>query len=503
MKPAARYGAEDAPRMYESDVVDKLRSELSMQEFLFYRTGFDEFDMLICGEESKLWECQCTACGQTFLEEKSKIAPRHWTHCPRCGMKIEPRRWDARKPLDEQQLSYYIFQPDGERMWVRGYQIARLRDASFDAFEYARMVFYPGGSKRWTRSRDYLRGVHAWQERREAKLKLWHSGYGYTRENWIGRIQTDEIRGTCIAYSQLDRAIGTLHDPIAYLALYVKYPICEYLWKMGFGWMFRARENDRAGFQRCVNLRAKKPRDLLKGLTKQDVRVLKPYSRFGTIEAYRKLRACGAINPDEDGAAYADAAASTSGRVLTLCIEQPELHSYFKRQKKRSGLRYHDLLRDWGDYLREIDEIGGGEMLPDDLEEAHRRLSARLRKKRLAGLTREFRVRRHLLRQYCWHWGGMLVRPVDSEEEILREGEIQNNCVAGYAARHAQGETCIFVLRRAEQPGVPWCTVEYRPEKNMVVQCRAYRNGSAPPEADEFMKRWCARNAALTGRNLA
>ncbi len=47
-----------------------------------------------------------------------------------------------------------------------------------------------------------------------------------------------------------------------------------------------------------------------------------------------------------------------------------------------------------------------------------------------------------------WKYKGMFIRPIDSAEEIVREGEEQNNCVAGYANRHADGKTIIMVLRK-------------------------------------------------------
>lgn len=506
MRPGAEICAEDAPKLYESDVVDKLRSEIALEEFLFYRTGYGEFDIFLTGHEMPVWECFCTACGEKTFEPKDrKNPPRVWNRCPICGAQVMSRRWDARKPLDEQQLSFHVFQPDGVRMWVRGYQISRRRDASFGAFEYARIVFYPGGAKRWTRSRNYCNGVSDWEERKSVRLKLWHGSFGYTRENWFGRIMNDEIRGTCIEYSQLDQALAIgLCDPLEYLALYVKYPACEYLWKMGFGWMFKARENEAGALWRCVNLRAKTPKGLLKGLGKQDVKALRCCTDFETLEAFRKLRECGAIRPDGDGVGYAEGVARAPKRVKALCFDRPELYKYFVRQKKRSWMIYRNILRDWGDYLNEIDEVGGGVELPDDLREAHARLSARVRKKRVAKSNPAFRARRHLLARYCWRWGGMFIRPIDSETEIIREGELQDNCVADYARRHVQGRTVIFVLRRKDKPQEPWCTVEYRPGENRVIQCRAYRNADAPPEAWEFIRRWLERNQNETkGRKTA
>lgn len=491
----------DAPELYESDVVDKLRGEIGMDEFLFYRSGFQEFDLLLEGSEIPAWEMECTACGGHFYEKKDrKNPPKGWQRCPVCGAQVEPRRWDNRAVLDEQKLSYYIFQKDGVNVWARGFQIARQRDVSFDVFEFCRIVYFPGGARKWTRRRDYYYGVHEWRQVRKVGLKRWHRCFGKTEDNWFGAIELDEVRGTCIEYSQLDKALDELQDPLEYLALYMKYPRqCEMLWKMGLGWVLRQREQDRAGFRQCVNLRAKKPAAMLRGLGKKDIEIMKTrIHNFQALEAYQRLRAAGAIAPDDEGARYAEAVAGAWVRVKERCFEQAVLlHRYFARQERRTKLEYRNLLRDWKDYMDELTEIGGGEELPDDLREAHARLSERLRKKQKAENNQMFRARRRLLQGFCWRHGGLLIRPIDSEEEIIREGELQNNCVAGYANRHAAGQTAIFVLRKVEQPTVPFCTVEYNRKTNRVLQCRSYRNGAAPEEANAFMAAWVARNAEM------
>lgn len=532
-----KFSFDDAPEMAQHEVIDKLRESVGVNEFLFYRSGADENDWLY-GECSAVWECQCTACGQTFLEGKNRRKPpKSWTSCPRCGERITPRRWRDRAVLDGQELSFHVFQRGaGSEIWMHGYQITRNREGYFEAWEYSRAAFYPGGAQRWTRSRNYIQGVLPWEERKRVLLKYWHGAYGKTRENWFARITREEVAGTVMEYSQYDRALEELSDPVEYLALYCKYPACEYIWKAGLGWMFKARERDRGGFYKCVNLRAKTPRGLLRGLCKADVKALRGMTYFEHAEAYRRLREAGAVSPDGDGVEYAKAVAFAGERVRECCYDHARVaYKYFRRQKKRSGLSYGNLLRDYGDYLIEIDEIRRGDeapvglraaalrsttperdgpqtgenraragarerldiLWPDDLHAAHERLSARLRRKKTAQSNSAFRARRRLLNRYRFAWHGMLIRPIDSETELIREGEMQNNCVAGYALRHSMGKTSIFVLRRRDKPREAWCTVEYNEKDNNVRQCRAYRNGNAPPEAQEFIQRWLAHNEKI------
>ena len=82
----------------------------------------------------------------------------------------------------------------------------------------------------------------------------------------------------------------------------------------------------------------------------------------------------------------------------------------------------------------------------------------------------------------------MFIRPVDSADELTREGEQQHNCVAGYANRHADGKTIILLLRKCSAPCQSWHTVEIDPETLTCRQCYAARNMPREPEAAAFME---------------
>lgn len=407
------------------------------------------------GEMGEVWECQCTACGGIFLEEKNRgKPPKGWTSCPRCGEIVQPRRWRDRAVLDKQELSFQVFRRGtGSEIWLNGYQITRDREGQFHAWEYARAVFYPGGAQRWTRARNYIQGVLPWEERKSVALKRWHGVYGQTRENWFACISCEEAKGTVMEYSQYDRALEELSDPVEYLALYCKYPACEYIWKAGLG-LDVSSAGTRPG--RVSEVRQSAGEDAARPAE-------------GTWQGGRQgaalhdlFRSCGGIPPSARGwgdpggrrrrGIRRSPVAGAGGRVREYCFDYARsAYKYFARQKKRSGLSYGNLLRDYGDYLIEIDEVGGGELLPDDLHVAHERLSARLRRKKTAQSNSDFRVRRRLLNRYRFAWHGMLIRPIDSETELIREGEMQMNCVAGYALRHKEGKTAIFVLRAQGQ----------------------------------------------------
>ena len=135
-----------------------------------------------------------------------------------------------------------------------------------------------------------------------------------------------------------------------------------------------------------------------------------------------------------------------------------------EKQERRSAQLLPTLMQELMDYHDQLARMQiGGEKLPHDLHEAHARLSERERRLMNREKNEKFRTRRHLLAWMRWKYKGMFIRPIDSAEEIVREGEEQDNCVAGYANRHADGKTIIMVLRKCSEPRKPWHTVD-RPE---------------------------------------
>lgn len=162
-----------------------------------------------------------------------------------------------------------------------------------------------------------------------------------------------------------------------------------------------------------------------------------------------------------------------------------------ERQARRSGLTIGAVMHEFTDYQAQLERLApNADRLPDDLHEAHARLSGRERRLMNREKNEKFRTRRHLLAWMRWKYKGMFIRPVDSAEEIVREGEEQNNCVAGYANRHADGKTIILVLRKRSEPRKPWHTVEIDPATLECRQCYAAHNHKRTPEAAEFMDKY-------------
>ena len=383
---------------------------------------------------------------------------------------------------------------------ARSFQVSMNRDFEnadkYDIFEYCRVCFREGGALKWTRSRSYYRGVTDWNPVKTISFKRWHGVYGYTRDDFWDGVIEETVQGSCLQDAP-GEVVQLLDDPIAFFALFCKYPAVEYVWKMGFPQLFHDREHGGGAlFNRVVNLRATRPDKLFPRLDRADLRMLRGRTdiHLPAFIDYIRLKEMGADGNREKLVAWAVQTASWGGDFWQLPVrcgtDVRGLLRYCDRQAGRRKVRLPDVLQELHDYLNQLDRLGvdGGDRMPHDLHEAHERLSARERKMKNAPLNEKFRIRRHLLRWMCWKHDGLFIRPVDSVEEIIREGEQQHNCVAGYAKRHAEGGTVILLLRKCSAPCQSWHTVEIDPKTLMCRQCYAACNMPREPEAEAFME---------------
>lgn len=515
LRPQVDYGA------LENEI---LSTVLFDDNYLFYRTGtaFDKWQgWLGVGDEdtSEQWEMYCTACGAVSYEKKRRgTRVSRLTACPACGALIRPKRWIYRTNLQTCILYYKFVRGQGRDIWLYAYHVTHdfcpYPEDTRVEFEIASVYRFADGEAEkweayrqvsgWTAEPQYFRQPNAWKKRKSITKTVWYINTAMSLETYpayIGVIGRGTIAGSCLEYSQLDKAIAIDLDIPEYLALYCKYPAVEYLWKMGVYHFLEdkiMRGNNNA-FQQAVNLRAKTPGQLLRGLTKQEIRYIadqKPDCR--DVVQYHRLREAGVISCDKAGWDWSKAIAGHE-TVLERCTARgmghKELRRYIEQQAKKRNIPLNMALHDYQDYLSQnIDVLGADAfaLAPHDLQEAHERLSRRLR--RAAGKKNlpAFRIRRRELGWMRFARGDILIRPIDSPMELVAEGEQQHNCVAGYEGRHAQGKTAVFVMRRRSAPHKSWHTVELDERSLVIKQIRAAHNMEAEPEAKAFAQAWTA-----------
>lgn len=510
------YGVTDMPPIDGGELERLIDENVDHREYLFFRRNpGDDLDPFLGHEDG--YECFCTRCQEHFVRPLKEGPASHWGFCPFCHGAVAPKRWggeNAKFLAAEAFLFSFFLRGRGREVWLVSLQVRmnpHFLESKYCARESSRIVFFEGGAKRW--KFDFF--DNASPVKRIAMPRWQYGCYGCTYPSFLA-IDSAELRGTCLEYSCLETANYALEDLASYLALYCRYPAAvEHLVKRGFIFWLRERES-RGGaiFNRLINLRADSPKKLFRGLDRADLRALRDANAsLPTALFYRELRRAGAARADKDSVYFAMTASAVLcefSEFSALCTdfgETPkEVRRYIERQARRADQTLHAALNELRDYHGQLDRLGlDGGQLPPDLHEAHARLSERERRLLNRGENEKFRTRRRLLVWMRWRYKGMLIRPIDSAEEIVREGEEQDNCVAGYANRHTNGKTIIMVLRQCSDPRTPWHTVEIDPETLECRQCYAAHNRKRTPEAAEFMDAYIIhlREAArMNGRKV-
>lgn len=502
------YNVDDMPPI-DGGELEQLIDEHAMHgEYLFFRRNpGDDLDPFLGHEDG--YECFCTRCRGHFVRPLKEGPASHWSLCPVCHGAVTPKRWggeNAKFLAAEAFLFSFFLRGRGREVWLVSLQVRmnpHFLESKYCAREVSRIVFFEGGAKRW--KFDFMDNV---RPVKRIAMPRWQFGcYGGAYPSFLA-IDSAELRDSCLEYSCLDSANYALEDLASYLALYCRYPAAvEHLVKRGFIFWLRERES-RGGaiFNRLINLRADSPKKLFRGLDRADLRVLlDAKASLPTALFYRELRRTGAGRADKDSVFFAMTASAVLhdfSQFSALCAdfgESPkEVRKYIERQARRAHQTLHAALVELRDYREQLDRLGlDCGRLPPDLHEAHMRLTRREVRLKNCESNEKFRARRHLLRWMKWRHGGCFIRPVDSLEEIVKEGELQDNCVAGYAEDHAVGQTIIMVLRKCREPRMPWHTVEIDPKTLECRQCYVAHNRRRTPEAAAFMDKYLEHLKAL------
>ena len=147
-----------------------------------------------------------------------------------------------------------------------------------------------------------------------------------------------------------------------------------------------------------------------------------------------------------------------------------------------------------GDYWRMLHQFDGSmpeELIwPKDLHAEHDRLVMRIKEKEDEKLTAAIAAQAKKNARLVWAdpKTGLCIRPAESHSELIKEGKVLHHCVATYAKSVAEGRTCILFVRHANDPEIPFFTLEYR--NGSVSQNLGDHNCARTSEVIEFEKRW-------------
>ena len=310
-----------------------------------------------------------------------------------------------------------------------------------------------------------------------------------------------ELRERMGLYTPLEvlAARGCELDAVRMWRLAREHPRAEYLVKLG---LYRLALAELAG-NSALRKEGKSVAQLLgvPAEAVQDLRLADPGP--GPLKCIRGLLNCGVRVTGQDmrDISELDLRWNAADPLLDM-TRFGTLHKalkYVKDQLERTKAfrdRGH-VLQTWRDYKNMALDLGKDVedvrvALPKTLKTAHDEAAKSLRAKKDRELNRKVKRSGDKLKNLCWSFGGLLIRPAASQEELFQEGETLGHCVGrmGYAQKMAEFRTAIFFVRRKKTPDVPYVTMELDLKKWEKIQCYGKHDSWPGKAVDEFVKRW-------------
>lgn len=504
-----------------------LEQEAFEQEYLIYKAGrvYEPLE----DRMRPAVEVVCTHCGKTFYAEKVDAggcsacyapAPFGWyyqemsesvisgslTMCPVCGCEvkvvhvgsiprgIEEGAWIttmSRLPVEGHKDRFVLTE------WLVKRWIEKSGKSRYTTDPYSAWVVE---EKKVVRLMGYLRTMggsisilHRWAQR-----KTFHDVYGTVSicYPWDKSILEGTTAENCKLDLYQDAGGKRL---VSYLALWRKHPTVENLLMQGCGRLLvdlinkeKISGTDHGGIPKLpdVNWREKRPAQML-GLNKEEFRYMRQMCwNVEDLERYRLVKKSGLpVRLPEDMELLRNKPAYEINRILEEGPPQDfwRILRYLKKQTATWGILQdywhmaHRLHRDLMDSLVRW---------PRNLKTAHDRVMEEQKAREDAALNEMFIERAKELDYLSFELDGLLIRPCQTETELIREGKDLHHCVATYAKRHAEGKTAILFIRQTTEPDKPFFTLEFDEKAKRVRQNRGLRNCDRTPEVKAFEKAW-------------
>lgn len=488
-----------------------------------------------CGESAIYDYVPAGGCGGNYAPApfgfvnplyKETVISGSSTQCPFCGAEVTVKHvGNIPNGVMQEAWALQVSRFEDRAVllgWLFRRQIDKNGKSEFFAVPYEAYVVE---EKKIVRLVAYQKFIHTvcllghWEQR-----KTYRDTWGYAPA--VLPFDENVLLGTTAENSKLMQYLkGAEKDtalPVTYVKLWQKHKNAENLVVQGAAYLLHdMMKRAISGYHYSgvtpsteisgVDWKAVRPAQML-GLNKEEFRICINQRWSATeLECYKELRALEKIQPEEIAA-----------------LRRYNLHNVCRlARKEKDGvsalrcLRYLDRQNDANEKTAVKVDIGylldywdmaqklGRDLrdqslrLPKNLRNAHDRDNALLQeisaKKRAEELEKQIASRRPAfisrakeLTAYGWEFGGLLIRPAETEEELIREGKYLSHCVASYASRVASGNTAIFFIRRKETPEIPFFTLELDENQLTVRQNRGKKNCARTEAVQEFETRWLA-----------
>lgn len=459
--------------------------------------------------DKKTKKAHCTYCDRDAPFDK--ITPVHNTQgkCPICHREVTYKAWGKQKTLEAKRYTGIIQMLNDKRDFIARYffckvkmrrendyrkeevlvedfriLISKTNFVEIDSYEYGE--YRNTGRFRWIHEqrKDYY-----WYSHEHTRCMVMYPRNmsklfkGTDLQYMPIKAYLDYNKGYSIQIGQLNR----LHQTPAY-EIYIKMGLLRFVTEqLGSGWSEIEIGREGKPWERIgVNKQGLEQLIRINGGIRE-VKIVQYTSRYGT-----KLT-------DEQVQWFADKLGTMQAHKVLKYGQPQKFINYFERVLWKDGADKGQMTRDYIDFLEDAEKLDirleKSELFPKNFQRVHAEL-ARERmeyedKLKQADLRKKNRMLKKMLTEMRELYAGedeqFIVIFPKTKADFQNEGRQQHNCVGGsYFDKMIRRECCVVFLRKKEDPGKSFCTVEFD-EKGEVVQNRIINNAEAPKEAQDFI----------------
>ena len=283
--------------------------------------------------------------------------------------------------------------------------------------------------------------------------------------------------------------------------VYSKYPQAEYLKKLGYEGIIYDRIYNQANHIK-VNWRGDSLEKML-GITKTEISKLNQWGYRSTedIGTYKFLRKYQAKVSKKNMEAFNSVFLSVRDYLSEFTKEENpiKISEYIAKQKELDNNRL--IVYDYKDYLKQLKELGYPleeyYLYPKNLEAAHAKLTNEMnrrrdeeKRKRIELQEKGYREILKKIKKLTYSSENLVIRPVNSIEELNIEGMKMHHCVATYGNKVVAEKCYIFTVRNINEPDEPLATLELSQNKKRIIQLRGKHNAVVSDDIEAFCDYW-------------
>lgn len=490
--------------MRQAEVVPETR----MKEFI-RDVVFSDFNRTyITRLAPKTYATKCSYCGH---EEVKKGAIHHGgSHmCPNCGRSAVYHNTvyslDSKKQTD---YLYYLQPIDETELMIRAFECKKAFCGNGKERIYLHEVQRECTHHDLTKRETFHQTPSGKWKRGGYGMRYDYYGYYDRDKNGIGRsfvyphnLAEIKAKQVWLKYSLFQQRAerGDYFNPFNYIKSYRIYPQIEYLEKIGLdGIADFIAEGDTIH----IHPSEKKLNALLRLQGKPYVELVKRINphKIEDIEVIQNMEKL-KIPAEKKYFEFYHRLSYYSTQALFKYVTPTGLYEYAVRQGKAVD-RKSNFLRDYLDYIG-LAESEGVDMAdtmfskPRNFDELHDRFTARKierqekeKRQKNARVYKACDEKCKENQKFAYQGKTLSIVAPKSAEDMVFEGTNNCNCVGTYIERVGDGRSIILFVRKNDALNKSFCTLEISPGDYRVIQCRAYRNGTAPEEVVTFLKEW-------------